>query len=78
MRPDLSQVPVLNTKEADVAYLRRIETYPMCEKYWVSDPTLETKWAKEIIKICRLQIVKVNIKDHYRIFKLMFQHLINS
>ena len=24
----------------------------MCGEYWVSDPTLETKWAEEIIKIC--------------------------
>ena len=62
MRPDVSQVPVLNTKEADVAYLPCIETNPMCGEYWFSHPTLETKWAEEIIKI-----------DHcYRIFKLVF------
>ena len=53
MRLDMYQVPVLNTKEADAAYLRRKETNPMCREYWVSDPTLETKWAEEIIYICR-------------------------
>ena len=46
MRPDISQVPVLNTKEGDVAYLWRIETNPMCGDYWFSDPALEMEWAK--------------------------------
>ena len=54
INPDISQVPVLNTKEADVAYLQRIETTSMWGEYWLSDPTLETEWAEEIIKICRL------------------------
>ena len=36
---------------ADVAYLRRIETSPMCGEYWFSDPILETGWAEEIMKI---------------------------
>ena len=71
MRPDMSQVPVLNTNEADVAYLRHIENNPMCGEGWVSDPTLETEWAAEIIKICRFKIVKVNIMDPYKIFKLV-------
>ena len=53
IRPDISQVPVLNTKEVDVAYLLPIETNPMCGEYWFSDPTLETEWAEEIIKIWR-------------------------
>ena len=54
INPDISQVPVLNTKEADVAYLRPIETNLMWGEYWLSDPTLETEWTEEIIKICRL------------------------
>ena len=32
MRPDISQVPVPITKEADVAYLGCIETNPMLKK----------------------------------------------
>ena len=51
MRPDISQVPVLHTKEADVTYLQCIENNPMCGEDWFSDPTLETKWAEEINKI---------------------------
>ena len=53
MRPDIFQAHVLKTMEADVAYLCR-ENNPMCGEKWFSDPTLETKWAEEIIKICRL------------------------
>ena len=54
MRPDISQAPVLNTKEVDVVYLQHIENNPMCEEGWFSDPTLETEWDEESIKICRL------------------------
>ena len=51
MRSDISQVPILNNKEADVAYLRCIETNPMCREYWVSDSTLETEWAPSLSAI---------------------------
>ena len=54
MRLDIFQVLVLNTKEGDVAYLRCIETNPMCREDWFSDPTLEAEWAEKMIKISRL------------------------
>ena len=37
---DISQVPVLNTKEVDVAFLRSREKKPMCREGWFSNPTI--------------------------------------
>ena len=61
-----------------VAYLRRREDNPLRREQWFYDLTSETEWPEKIKKIFRLQIVLVNDIDRYRVFKLMFQHLINS
>ena len=50
MRPDVSQVPVLNTKEADVAYLLRREDNPRYNEEGFYDPTCETGMARRDYK----------------------------
>ena len=51
----VSQVSVLNTKEADVTYLWSREKKPMCRECWFLNPTVEAGWAEKINKITRLQ-----------------------
>ena len=38
----------------NVGYLRRIDNNPLWREDWLSDPTLETEWAEELIKFCWL------------------------
>ena len=52
---DISQVPVLNTKEADEAYLRSREKKPMYGEGWFLNPTLKAGQGDKINKITRLQ-----------------------